>query len=91
MSRALWQPCRKPANLAPCSKPRPIAQEEGWILGAGHAATLLDALTVTVTLQTGLPEHLRAEAARLYWQAFGGKLGLVMGPEARAPALSGTG
>jgi ribosomal protein S18 acetylase RimI-like enzyme len=37
-----------------------------------------------VTLQTGLPEHLRDQAARLYWQAFGGKLGLVMGPEPRA-------
>jgi ribosomal protein S18 acetylase RimI-like enzyme len=36
------------------------------------------------TVQTGLPEHLRAEAARLYWQAFGGKLGMVMGPEPRA-------
>lgn len=37
-----------------------------------------------VTVQLGLPEHLRADAARLYWQAFGGKLGKVMGPEARA-------
>ena len=36
------------------------------------------------SLQTGLPEHLRLQAARLYWQAFGGKLGLVMGPERRA-------
>ena len=36
------------------------------------------------TLQTGLPEHLRPDAARLYWQAFGGKLGRVMGPEPRA-------
>ena len=37
-----------------------------------------------VTLQLGLPDHLRADAARLYWQAFGGKLGTVMGPEDRA-------
>ena len=37
-----------------------------------------------VTLHLGLPEPLRADAARLYWQAFGGKLGLVMGPEPRA-------
>lgn len=37
-----------------------------------------------ITLQTGLPEPLRADAARLYWQAFGGKLGWVMGPEPRA-------
>lgn len=35
-------------------------------------------------LQLGLPDHLRPAAARLYWQVFGGKLGLVMGPEARA-------
>lgn len=37
-----------------------------------------------VTIQQGLPEHLRPEAAALYWQAFGGKLGRVMGPDARA-------
>ena len=36
------------------------------------------------TVQSGLPEHLRPDAARLYWQAFGGKLGLVMGPEPSA-------
>lgn len=34
----------------------------------------------------GLPDDLRADAARLYWQAFGPKLGRVMGPEARALA-----
>lgn len=32
----------------------------------------------------GLPEALRADAARLYWQAFGSKLGRVLGPEGRA-------
>ena len=37
-----------------------------------------------VTLQFGLPDRLRADAARLYWQAFGSKLGAVMGPEPRA-------
>lgn len=37
-----------------------------------------------VELRLGLPEHLRGPAAALYWQAFGGKLGRVMGPEARA-------
>ena len=37
-----------------------------------------------VTLQLGLPDPLRPDAARLYWQAFGGKLGAVMGPEPRA-------
>lgn len=35
----------------------------------------------------GLPEHLKPQAADLYWQAFGGKLGLVMGPRARALAF----
>ena len=37
-----------------------------------------------ITLQLGLHDRHRPEAARLYWQAFGGKLGLVMGPEPRA-------
>lgn len=37
-----------------------------------------------VTIQCGLPRHLRAEAARLYWQAFGGKLGRVLGPDPTA-------
>jgi len=35
----------------------------------------------------GLPEGLRPAAARLYWQAFGGKLGRIMGPEDKALAL----
>jgi len=37
-----------------------------------------------MTVQLGLPEDLRAQAAALYWQAFGAKLGRVMGPDARA-------
>lgn len=37
-----------------------------------------------VTIRQGLPEHLRPDAAALYWQAFGGKLGRVMGPRPRA-------
>jgi ribosomal protein S18 acetylase RimI-like enzyme len=41
----------------------------------------------TAHLQLGLPEHLRPQAAQLYWQAFGGKLGMVMGPEPRALAF----
>ena len=41
-------------------------------------------MTARYSLQLGLPPHLRADAARLYWQAFGSKLGLVMGPEPRA-------
>jgi ribosomal protein S18 acetylase RimI-like enzyme len=42
---------------------------------------------MTADLRHGLPPDLRAEAARLYWQAFGGKLGRVMGPERRALAF----
>ncbi len=37
-----------------------------------------------VTIQHGLPSHLRADAARLYWLAFGAKLGRVLGPEMQA-------
>ena len=37
-----------------------------------------------VTIRQGLPEDLRADAAVLYWQAFGGKVGRVMGPTDRA-------
>ncbi|MES2434998.1 MAG: GNAT family N-acetyltransferase [Pseudomonadota bacterium] len=37
-----------------------------------------------ITYQLGLPEALRAEAVDLYWQAFGGKLGRVMGPTPKA-------
>ena len=37
-----------------------------------------------VKVQVGIPDRLRADAARLYWQAFGGKLGVVLGPEPRA-------
>ncbi len=39
---------------------------------------------MTVTLQHGLPRALLPQAALLYWQAFGGKLGQVLGPEPRA-------
>lgn len=39
---------------------------------------------MSVTYQLGLPDHLRAEAAELYWQAFGNKLGRVMGPKPKA-------
>lgn len=35
----------------------------------------------------GFPEAQRATAARLYWEAFGGKLGAVLGPEPRALAF----
>lgn len=35
-------------------------------------------------VQRGLPEALRGDAARLYWAAFGAKLGPVLGPESRA-------
>lgn len=39
---------------------------------------------MTITLRHGLPPALLPDAAQLYWQAFGGKLGQVMGPEPRA-------
>ncbi|MCB1367667.1 MAG: GNAT family N-acetyltransferase [Rhodobacteraceae bacterium] len=38
-------------------------------------------------MQRGVPASLEQDAARLYWAAFSQKLGLVLGPEARAVAL----
>lgn len=40
-----------------------------------------------VTIYSGLQAHMRPQAARLYWEAFGGKLGRVLGPDARAIAF----
>ena len=40
-----------------------------------------------ITISLGLPPSLRVQAAAIYWQAFGGKLGQVMGPDARAHAF----
>lgn len=40
-----------------------------------------------ISILRGLPRQQRAAAARLYWQAFGGKLGRVLGPEPRALAF----
>jgi ribosomal protein S18 acetylase RimI-like enzyme len=40
-----------------------------------------------VTIFSGLHPHLRDDAARLYWEAFGGKLGRVLGPDAQAIAF----
>ncbi|MGA0541335.1 GNAT family N-acetyltransferase [Neotabrizicola sp. VNH66] len=37
-----------------------------------------------VTIRQGLAAEHRAEAVRIYWEAFGGKLGLVLGPDTRA-------
>lgn len=42
---------------------------------------------MTVTVQTGLPEPLRADAARLYWRAFRDKLGRILGPDDQGIAL----
>lgn len=39
---------------------------------------------MSVEIARGLPEPMRGAAVRLYWQAFGGKLGAVLGPEAKA-------
>jgi len=41
-------------------------------------------MAMGVEIRSGLPPTLRREAAALYWQAFGGKLGRVMGPDHRA-------
>ncbi|MEM8753757.1 MAG: GNAT family N-acetyltransferase [Pseudomonadota bacterium] len=38
-------------------------------------------------ISVGLPERLRAEAARLYLEAFGAKLGPILGRDARAEAF----
>lgn len=37
-----------------------------------------------ITVAKGFPASQRAQAAALYWEAFGGKLGTVLGPENRA-------
>lgn len=42
---------------------------------------------MTITILKGLPDPLRAAAAELYWDAFGDKLGRVMGPKAKAVAF----
>ncbi|WP_137109941.1 GNAT family N-acetyltransferase [Rhodobacter sp. SY28-1] len=39
---------------------------------------------MAVTVFRGLHPELRPQAARLYWEAFGGKLGRVLGPDERA-------
>ena len=39
---------------------------------------------MSLRVEIGLPEALRRDAAHLYWQAFGGKLGAVLGPDASA-------
>jgi ribosomal protein S18 acetylase RimI-like enzyme len=39
---------------------------------------------MAVTVFRGLHDELRPQAARLYWEAFGGKLGRVLGPDDRA-------
>lgn len=36
---------------------------------------------MTLAIRHGLPREQRRAAAELYWQAFGGKLGRVLGPE----------
>lgn len=42
---------------------------------------------MTVVLHHGLPDTLREQAADLYWEAFGGKLGRVLGPKPKAVAF----
>lgn len=40
-----------------------------------------------MNVRNGLPDHLRPQAAALYWQAFGSKLTRVLGPEPLALAF----
>lgn len=42
---------------------------------------------MTFTIRFGLPTDQRQRAAELYWQAFGGKLGAVLGPDRLALRL----
>ncbi|MDP3960856.1 MAG: GNAT family N-acetyltransferase [Pseudorhodobacter sp.] len=42
-----------------------------------------------VEIRLGLPPALRDDAAKIYWQAFGSKLGRVMGPDRRALSYLG--
>ncbi len=44
----------------------------------------MTARALPVTIRHGFPASQRNEAADLYWQAFGGKLGRVMGPRDKA-------
>jgi ribosomal protein S18 acetylase RimI-like enzyme len=44
---------------------------------------------MTVQIHHGLPDALRDAAAALYWEAFGAKLGRVMGPTPKALAFLG--
>lgn len=44
-------------------------------------------MTDGITIFRGLHPHLRTPAARIYWEAFGSKLGRVLGPEPRAIAF----
>jgi ribosomal protein S18 acetylase RimI-like enzyme len=44
-------------------------------------------MTRRITVSLGLPPSLRDQAAVIYWQDFGGKLGRVMGPVLRPHAF----
>ena len=41
----------------------------------------------SITISSGFEEHERGQIARMYWAAFGQKLGRVMGPDRRAIAF----
>lgn len=63
-----------------------------FICGAGYAVQSQSEpdrgqRAVTWQLHLGLPDALRADAAAIYWDAFGGKLGRMLGPEAKALAF----
>ena len=42
---------------------------------------------MSVIVRNGLPDAMREQAAALYWEAFGDKLGRVMGPRRKALAF----
>ena len=44
---------------------------------------------MSLSVRIGFAERDRAEVARLYWQAFGPKLGRVLQPEAKALVFVG--
>lgn len=44
-------------------------------------------MTRTFRIESGFPDTERQTAVRLFWQAFSGKLGTVMAPEAKALGL----
>ncbi|MBO6604985.1 MAG: GNAT family N-acetyltransferase [Roseicyclus sp.] len=62
---------------------------------AGGTGARKPGIVAELTLVSGFPEDQRERVARLYWQAFRGKLGRVLGPDDKAlrfltPVLHGS-